>query len=76
VKALGKQQRERKWATYNEKILAFVAYYKPQVAEDQEGCQRRHRRPTNDDGAHEIDYGNVVYANMLPIHVETHQVAM
>jgi hypothetical protein len=29
VKALGKEHRERKWVTYNENILAFVAYSKP-----------------------------------------------
>jgi len=75
VKGLGKEHREKKWVTYSENILAYVAYSKPQVAEDQEGCQRRLRRPTDDDGAHEIDSGNVVSADMLPLHVETNKVA-
>jgi len=35
VKALGKEHRERKWVTCNEILLAFVAYSKPQVVEDQ-----------------------------------------
>jgi hypothetical protein len=46
------------------------------MAEDQEGCQRRHRRPTTDDGAHEIDFGNVVSVDMLPLHAKTNKVAM
>ncbi len=75
MKALGKKHRERKWVTYSENILAYVAYSKPQVAEVQEGCQRRHRRPTGDDGAHEIDFGNVVFANMLPLHAKINKVA-
>jgi len=76
VKALGKEHRERKWVTYSELFLAYVAYSKPQVVEDQEGCQRRLRRPTGDDGAHEIDSVNVVSVDMLPLHVETNKVAM
>ncbi len=75
MKALGKERRERKWVTYNENILAFVAYSKPQMAEGQEGCQRGHRKPTSDDGAHAIDSGNVVFVDMLPLHVETNKVA-
>jgi hypothetical protein len=75
VKALGKGHRERKQVTYSEGVLASAAYSKPQVAEDQEGCQRRRRRPTSDDGAHEIDSGDVVSADMLPLHAETNQVA-
>jgi hypothetical protein len=62
--------------TYSENILAYVAYSTPQVAKDQKGCQRRHRKPTNDDGAHEIDSGNVVSADMLRLHVKTNKVAM
>jgi hypothetical protein len=51
-------------------------YSKLQVAKDQEGCQRRHRRPTSDDGVHEIDFGNVVFVDMLPLHAKTNNVAM
>jgi len=76
VKALGKKHKERKWVTYSENILAYVAYSKPQVAKDQEGCQRRHRRPTGDDGAHEIDSGNVVSTDMLSLHAKINKVAM
>ncbi len=38
------------------------------MAEGQEGCQRRHGKPSSDDGAHEIDSGNVVFVDMLPLH--------
>ncbi|CAM6018750.1 unnamed protein product [Sphagnum balticum] len=76
VKALGKEHRERKWVTYSENILASVAYSKPQVGEDQKGCQRRHKRPTSDDGAREIYFGNVVSVDMLPLDAKTNQVAM
>ncbi len=40
-----------KLCCYDQCILR--KYSKPQVAEDQEGCQRRHKRPTSDDGAHD-----------------------
>jgi hypothetical protein len=56
-------------------LCILSQYSKPQVAEDQEGCQRRHRRPTGDDGAHEIDSGNVVSVDMLPLHAKTNNVA-
>jgi hypothetical protein len=61
--------------TYSENISASVAYSKPQMVEDQEGCQRRHRRLTNDDGVHEIDSKTAMSVDMLPLHVETNQVA-